>query len=58
MEKEKLTQHKQTIHENRWNSLLELDAELEGWFLLDDKEQKRMKSLRRAIKKYIIYLED
>lgn len=51
-------QHKQTIQENRWNSLLELDKELEGWFLLDDKEEKRMKSLRRAIKKYIIYLED
>ena len=51
-------QHKQTLKEIRWNSLLELDAELEGWALHDDKEEKRMKSLRRAIKKYVIYLED
>lgn len=51
-------QHKQTIHENRWNTLLELERELGDWVLLDDKEQKRMKSLLRAINKYIIYLED
>ena len=51
-------QHKQTIKENRWNSLLELDKELEGWVLLDDKEQKRMKSLKRALNKYLVCLEE
>ena len=58
MEKEKLTQHKQTMKEVRWNLLLELEKELSEWFLLDEKEEKRMNSLKRALKKYIIYLED
>lgn len=47
----------QTINDARWERLLVIEKELASWALQDEEEEKRMKSIRRAITKYLDYLE-
>lgn len=50
-------QQKETF-ESRWRHMLRLQADLKKWWIITDEEDKRMKSVLRAVNKYIEFLEE